>query len=47
MTGKRFRKIIMQMVLVFYILKNWKYVQVIFQKLIRIVKKIFFLNDSK
>ena len=39
MIGKRLRKIIRQLLLVFYILKKKKFVQLISQKVIPIVKK--------
>ena len=38
MIRKRLRKITRQLFLIFYILRKKKYVQVIFQKLIRIAK---------
>ena len=43
-------KIIRQLLLIFYILKKKKYEQLIFQKLVRIVKKIILLripNEEK
>ena len=46
MIGKRLRKIIQQLLLIFYILKKKKYVQLIFQKLIRKMKNSS-INDSK
>ena len=38
MTRKRLRKVIQQLLLMFYALKKWKCIQVIFQKLSQIVK---------
>ena len=46
MNGKRLRKIIEQLLLIFYILKKKKYVQLIFQKLLRNVKKNNSLNEE-
>ena len=47
MTGKRLRIIIQQLLLIFYILKKKNHVQLIFQKLIRIVKSLMILNQEK
>ena len=47
MIGKRLRKLIQQLLLIFYILKKKKYVQLISQKLIRIMKNKNSLNDFK
>ena len=47
MIGKRLRKIIWQLFLIFYISRKKKSVQFIFQKIIRIVKKKKILNDPK
>ena len=47
MIGKHLRKIIQQLLLMFCILKKKKYVQLISQKLIRIVKTTNSMNDSK
>ena len=46
MNGKRLRKIIEQLLLIFYILEKKKYVQLIFQKLLQIVKKNNSLNEE-
>ena len=42
MIGKRLRKIILQLLLIFCVLKKKKYVQLISQKLIQIVKNKFY-----
>ena len=47
MSGKRLRKVSEQLLLIFHILKKKKYFQLIFQKLIWIVKTNNYLNDSK
>ena len=50
MIGKRLRKIIQQLSLIFCILKKKKYAQLIFQKFIRTVKKTILLltpNEGK
>ena len=47
MIGKRLRKIIRQLLLIFCILKKNKYFQLIFQKLIRIVKTNMIPNEEK
>ena len=46
MTGKRLKKIIQHMLLIFCVLKKKKYVQLIFPKSFWIVKKKNFINDS-